>query len=304
MAFDKTGTLTTGRFTVDTVESGMMDDREMLAAMAAAEAGSSHPLAKALCDYVASSGIAVPEAVKMSEKAGYGTVATVNGHSVMAGSLRMLRADGIEYPERLDRMDGTMIICAVDGKYAGYVTLADTIRPDAAETVASLGRLGIDRIVILSGDRTETVKKYADKLGIGEARGDLLPGDKAAYVEEIAATPGRCIAFVGDGMNDAPVLALSNVGVAMGGLGSDAAIESADVVIQTDRLSRLVTAIKIGRATRAVVTENIVGAIGFKLLILALGAMGYASLWAAVFADVGVALLAVLNSMRVMMKKY
>ena len=304
VAFDKTGTLTTGRFTVDTVESGMMDDREMLAAMAAAEAGSSHPLAKALCDYVASSGIAVPEAVKMSEKAGYGTVATVNGHSVMAGSLRMLRADGIEYPERLDRMDGTMIICAVDGNYAGYVTLADTIRPDAAETVASLGRLGIDRIVILSGDRTETVKKYADKLGIGAARGDLLPGDKAAYVEEIAATPGRCIAFVGDGMNDAPVLALSNVGVAMGGLGSDAAIESADVVIQTDRLSRLVTAIKIGRATRAVVTENIVGAIGFKLLILALGAMGYASLWAAVFADVGVALLAVLNSMRVMMKKY
>ncbi|MDE6336462.1 MAG: HAD-IC family P-type ATPase, partial [Muribaculaceae bacterium] len=164
--------------------------------------------------------------------------------------------------------------------------------------------LGIKDVVMLSGDKREIVADYAAKLGIKEAHGELLPQDKAEYVERIAATPGKQIAFVGDGMNDAPVLALSNVGVAMGGLGSDAAIESADVVIQTDQPSRIATAIKIGRTTHTIITENIVGAIGIKVLILTLGALGYASLWAAVFADVGVALLAVMNSMRIMWKRY
>lgn len=304
VAFDKTGTLTTGKFSVTTVESPVIDRQVMLALMGAAESGSSHPLAKALVDYVSTNGIDIPKAESMKEKAGYGTIASVDGKRVMAGNLKLLKSEGISYPASLDTLTGTIIACAVDGKYAGYVILADTIKPDAADTVRQLNALGIKDVVMLSGDKKEIVADYAAKLGIKEAHGELLPQDKAEYVEHIAATPGKQIAFVGDGMNDAPVLALSDVGVAMGGLGSDAAIESADVVIQTDQPSRIATAIKIGRVTHTIITENIVGAIGIKVLILTLGAFGYASLWAAVFADVGVALLAVLNSMRIMWKKY
>lgn len=304
VAFDKTGTLTTGKFSVTTVESSAMERREMLELIAAAEAGSSHPLAKALVDYVLSENIDIPEVESMKEKAGYGTIAEVNGKKVMAGNLKLLKSEDITYPVALDSLAGTIIACAIDGVYAGYVVLADTIKPDATDTVRELNELGIKDVVMLSGDKQEIVDSYAAKLGISEAHGELLPQDKAEYVEQVAATPGRNIAFVGDGMNDAPVLALSNVGVAMGGLGSDAAIESADVVIQTDQPSRIATAIKIGRVTHTIVTENIVGAIAIKVLILTLGALGYASLWAAVFADVGVALLAVMNSMRILWKKY
>lgn len=222
----------------------------------------------------------------------------------MAGNLKMLRSMNIGYPAHLDSSTGTIIACAVDDTYAGTVILADTKKSDSRTAVEALGDTGVNRVVMLSGDRKEIVAEYAGKAGITEYHGEMLPADKADYVSRIAATPGRKIAFVGDGMNDAPVIALSNVGVAMGGLGSDAAIESADVVIQTDSPSRLVTAIRIGRYTRSIVTRNIVGAISIKVIILALGAAGYASLWAAVFADVGVALLAVLNSMRIMWKKF
>ncbi len=304
VAFDKTGTLTTGKFSVTTVESPAINRQVMLALMAAAESGSSHPLAKALVDHVSSNGIDIPKVETMKEKAGYGTIAEVDGKRVLAGNLKLLKSEGISYPAALDSLTGTIIACAIDGAYAGHVILADTIKPDAAATVRQLNALGIKDVVMLSGDKREIVADYAAKLGIKEAHGELLPQDKAEYVERIAATPGKQIAFVGDGMNDAPVLALSNVGVAMGGLGSDAAIESADVVIQTDQPSRIATAIKIGRTTHTIITENIVGAIGIKVLILTLGALGYASLWAAVFADVGVALLAVMNSMRIMWKRY
>lgn len=304
VAFDKTGTLTTGRFSVVKVSSDNVDRTRLLSLMASAEAGSSHPLAKALVDYVRAEGITVMQSDQMSEKAGFGITALVDGATVKAGNLKMLRADGITYPGELDSIADTLIVCSIDGRYAGYVVMADTLKPDAAEAVSDLRRLGIDDIVMLSGDKKEIVEKCAAALGIKEAHGELLPQDKAEYVEKTAATPGRKIAFVGDGMNDAPVLALSNVGVAMGGLGSDAAIESADVVIRTDRPSSLATAIRIGRTTHTIVTENIIGAIAIKVVILLLGALGYASLWAAVFADVGVALLAVLNSMRIMWKKY
>lgn len=304
VAFDKTGTLTTGKFSVTAVESPIIDRQVMLALMGAAESGSSHPLAKALVDYVTSIGITIPKASSMKEKAGYGTIAVINGKKVLAGNLKLLKSESLAYPAALDSLSGTIIACAIDGKYVGYVLLADTIKPDAATTVHQLNSLGIKDVVMLSGDKKEIVADYATRLGINEAHGELLPQDKAEYVERIAATPGKKIAFVGDGMNDAPVLALSDVGVAMGGLGSDAAIESADVVIQTDQPSRIATAIKIGRTTHTIITENIVGAIGIKVLILTLGAFGYASLWAAVFADVGVALLAVMNSMRIMWRKY
>lgn len=304
VAFDKTGTLTTGKFSVTAVESPIIDRQVMLALMGAAEYDSSHPLAKALVDYVSSIGISIPKATSMKERAGYGTIAVVEGKTVMAGNLKLLKSESLTYPAALDSLPGTIIACAIDGKYVGYVILADTIKPDAADTVRQLNALGIKDVVMLSGDKKEIVAEYATSLGINEAHGELLPQDKAEYVERVAATPGKKIAFVGDGMNDAPVLALSDVGVAMGGLGSDAAIESADVVIQTDQPSRIATAIKIGRTTHTIITENIVGAIGIKVLILTLGAFGYASLWAAVFADVGVALLAVMNSMRIMWKKY
>lgn len=304
VAFDKTGTLTTGKFSVEEVACESGDKKGMLSLMAAAESASSHPLAKALVAYAREKGIDIPKAESMSEKAGFGTVATIGGDKVMAGNLKLLRSENIDYPSELDSKAGTLIVCAVNGKYAGYTLLADTVKPDATATVEGLHSLGIEKVVMLSGDKSVIVSQYARRLGIEEAHGELLPQDKAEYVEKASKTPGCDIAFVGDGMNDAPVLALSDVGVAMGGLGSDAAIESADVVIQTDQPSRLVTAIKIGRATHTIVTENIVGAIGIKVLILILGAMGYASLWAAVFADVGVALLAVVNSMRIMWKKY
>lgn len=304
VAFDKTGTLTTGRFSVIDVKSVSFDSREMLSLLAAAETGSTHPLAKALVEYVASRGIYVPVPETMQEIAGNGTRAIVNGKEVIAGSPRMLRNAGVSFPDELSSNGATVIACAVDGKYTGYVTLADTVKDDASMTVDGLRRLGIDDVVMLSGDKKETVADYARRLGIKEAHGELLPQDKAEYVGRVSSTPGKSIAFVGDGMNDAPVLAISNVGVAMGGLGSDAAIESADVVIQTDQPSRLLTAIKIGRTTHTIVTENIVGAIAIKVAILILGAAGYASLWAAVFADVGVALLAVVNSMRILWKRY
>lgn len=304
VAFDKTGTLTTGRFGVERVECVDGDESSMLRLMAAAEAGSSHPLAKALVEYAAGRCGGIPKADSMSEKAGYGVKASVGGHDLLVGNLRLLASEGVAYPDALDSERATLIACAVDGRYAGCAVLADTIKPDSEEAVRSLRDLGVDKIVMLSGDRQEIVDDYAARLGIADARGGLLPQDKAEIVEALTATPGRYVAFVGDGMNDAPVLALSDVGVAMGGLGSDAAIESADVVIQTDQPSRIATAIRIGRATHAIVTENIVGAIGIKAAILALGAMGYASLWAAVFADVGVALLAVLNSMRILWKRY
>lgn len=304
VAFDKTGTLTTGKFSVDKIESLSIADHEMLALLASAESGSSHPLAKGLVQYVKSLGIEIPEADSMQERPGFGTRASVGGKNVIAGNLKMLASEHVAYPQEIVNAKGTIIACAVDGKYAGYALLSDTIKPDAAATIKGLSDLGIEKVVMLSGDKKDIVSDYASRLGIKEAHGELLPQDKASYVERESHVPGKSIAFVGDGMNDAPVLALSNVGVAMGGLGSDAAIESADVVIQTDQPSRIVTAIKIGRTTHTIVTENIVGAIGIKVVILALGALGYASLWAAVFADVGVALLAVLNSMRIMWKKY
>lgn len=305
VAFDKTGTLTTGEFRVEeTHASAGQDQDEMLSYMAAAESQSSHPLAKAIVKYVKGLGIKLPEVEGMQEIAGKGTRAEIGDKVVLAGNLKLMRDSGIDYPAELNGSTSTIVSVAISGKFAGYVVLSDTPKEDAATTVKHLRNLGIDKVVMLSGDRREIVDKYAGMLDIRDAKGELLPQDKAEYVEKVAQTPGKNIAFVGDGMNDAPVLAISNVGIAMGGLGSDAAIESADVVIQTDKPSKVATAIKIGRYTHKIVMQNIIGALVIKVAILTLGVMGYASLWAAVFADVGVTMLAVLNSMRVMWKKY
>ena len=305
VAFDKTGTLTTGSFSVieEKVEEGF-DEEKMLSLMAAAESESSHPLAKAIVKFVKEKGFNIPKVTSMNEVAGKGTKAEIDGKTILAGNLKLMKSEGIVYPSYLDNQSSTIVALAIDDKFAGYVTLQDTPKQDSATTIKNLDGLGVEKVVMLSGDRKEIVNKYAGILGIKHAFGEMLPQDKAEYVEKISKTPGKNIAFVGDGMNDAPVLALSNVGIAMGGLGSDAAIESADIVIQTDKPSKVATAIKIGRYTHTIVLENIIGALIIKIAILTLGVIGIASLWAAVFADVGVTMLAVLNSMRVLWHKY
>ena len=305
VAFDKTGTLTTGNFSVEklSVVPGLSKE-EFLRIIASAESESSHPLAKALVNYVEDNGIELSSNVIVHELAGKGTSAEIDGQKILAGNLKLMKENNVSYPEELDSNELTTIVCAINGKYAGYVVMADTVKDDSILAIQELHKLRVDDLIMLSGDRKAIVDNYAARIGITQAYGDLMPADKADIVEKIAKTPGKVIAFVGDGMNDAPVLSISNVGVAMGGLGSDAAIESADVVIQTDNPSRVATAIKIGKYTHKIVIQNIVGALAIKVVVLALGLDGIATLWAAVFADVGVTMLAVLNSMRIMWHKY
>lgn len=305
VAFDKTGTLTTGRFHVSAVvHEPHVSEEKLLGTMASAEGKSNHPLAKAIAEHAESRNIMTTGPSSVTEIPGYGIEASVGGENVLVGNGGLLEKHGISVPGAGMANGGTAIYCAIDGKYAGYVLLADTLKEDAKAAVAGLRAAGVENLCMLSGDRQETVRAYAEELGLTEAHGEMLPEDKAAYVEGLSRSGGHTVAFVGDGMNDAPVLAVSDIGIAMGGLGSDAAIESADIVIQTDSPSKIVTALAIGRYTRRIVIQNIVGAISIKMIILLAGAFGFVSLWAAVFADVGVALLAVMNSMRIMAKKF
>lgn len=304
VAFDKTGTLTTGQFHVSRIMAERIPDNDMLSLMAAVESKSTHPLAKTLAAYVKKSGITIPDVKEMREYSGLGATGYVTGKKILTGSLKFLRQNNVECPDSAGENTETVIACAVDGKYTGYVTLTDTIREDASDGVAALRHLGIRKVIMLSGDRQEIADAYGKRIGIDESFGDLLPQQKAEFVERLTQNKHNSVAFAGDGMNDAPVLAVSNVGIAMGASGSDAAIESADVIIRTDSPSRIATAIKIGRYTRTVILENIIGAITVKIAIMILGALGLASLWAAVFADVGVALLAILNSLRILYRKY
>lgn len=304
VAFDKTGTLTTGKFHVLRVDAEGIPQSELLSAIASVECKSTHPLAKTLVAYVTGEGITIPDVEEMCELTGLGAEGRVKGKNVLVGNLKLLKKMNISCPDAVGNDAETIIACAVDGIYAGYVALSDTIKSGARQGVKALRSLGIKKVIMLSGDRREIADIFGKEIGVDEAYGDLLPQDKASIVEKLASDSENSVAFVGDGMNDAPVLAVSNVGIAMGGMGSDAAIESADIVIQTDDPSRVATAIKIGRYTRTIVMENIIGAIAVKVAIMTLGFFGLASLWGAVFADVGVALLAVLNSLRIMAHKY
>ncbi len=299
VVFDKTGTLTKGVFEVQAVETaGGMTAGELVAWVAAAEQHSTHPIARAVARYAERQGIHVAEVADVEEVAGCGLRAKVGGKEVLAGNTRLLENYGVAYPAELRAVEGTMVACAVEGQYAGYLLLADCLKDDAVRAVADLKAAGIREVEILSGDRQAIVSAFAARVGVAAAYGDLLPEGKVAHIEALREA-GRRVAFVGDGMNDAPVLALSDVGIAMGGLGSDAAIETADVVIQTDQPSRVVTAVRAGRVTLRVVWQNIVLAFGVKFAVLLLGAWGMATMWEAVFADVGVALLAVLNAVRI-----
>lgn len=300
VVFDKTGTLTKGTFEVQSCncEPGVSEE-ELIRMIASVESSSTHPIAKAVVNYAGRRNIELSSVTDSKEYAGLGLEATVNGIQVLAGNGRLLSKFQIEYPPELLSITDTIVVCAIGNKYAGYLLLSDSLKEDARIAIQNLKALGIQNIQILSGDKQSIVSNFAEKLGISEAYGDLLPDGKVKHLEELRQHAENQVAFVGDGMNDAPVLALSNVGIAMGGLGSDAAIETADVVIQTDQPSKVAEAIKVGKLTRRIVWQNISLAFGVKLLVLILGAGGLATLWEAVFADVGVALIAIMNAVRI-----
>lgn len=299
IVFDKTGTLTKGIFEVQSCTSIRVSEEELTRLVASVEQGSTHPIAKAVVGYAEKLGVGLVRATDISEIAGCGLEAKIEGVRILAGNLRLLSKYGIAYPEELVSITETIVVCAVGEEYAGYLLLSDTLKEDACTAIENLKLLNIKNIQILSGDKQSIVSSFAKKLGITKAYGDLLPDGKVEHIEVLLRDKSNRIAFVGDGINDAPVLALSNVGIAMGGLGSDAAIETADVVIQTDQPSKVATAIKVGMLTRRIIWQNVSLAFGVKLLVMILGAGGMATLWEAVFADVGVALIAILNAVRI-----
>lgn len=300
VVFDKTGTLTKGTFEVQSCQTqpGISEER-LIQLAASAERNSAHPIAKAIVDYAGQRNIELIPTEEVTEIAGHGLETVMDGKRVLAGNTRLLSKYQIEYPKKLQAIPDTIVVCAVGTEYAGHLLLSDTLKEDAFKAVEELKALNITNIQILSGDKQAIVTNFAKKLGITQAYGDLLPDGKVKHIEELRRDAGNQIAFVGDGINDAPVLALSNVGIAMGGLGSDAAIETADIVIQTDQPSKVATAIRAGRQTRRIIWQNISLAFGIKLLVLILGAGRLATLWEAVFADVGVALIAILNAIRI-----
>ncbi|MBS5529939.1 cadmium-translocating P-type ATPase [bacterium] len=298
IAFDKTGTLTQGRFEVREVFPAAGADPDRLLELAAhAELSSSHPIALSLRK--AWPGTVDPGRVGAAEEiAGRGIRATVDGSEIRAGSRLLLEEAGIAVPEI--RAEGTLIYLAEGTRYLGCVAIADALKPDAVSAMKELRRCGVDRLILLTGDNRETAERVARQLGIDEVRAELLPTGKVACLEEIMKhlKPDEKLAFVGDGINDAPVLSRADVGIAMGGLGSDAAVESADVVLMTDEPSRIAPAIRIARRTLGIVRGNIALALGIKGAVLLAGAFGFVSMWGAVFADVGVTLLAILNALR------
>lgn len=297
VVMDKTGTLTEGVFKVQQVETALPDKAWFLTAVAALESKSTHPIAQAI---VAEAGEKYKEhrVEQVEEISGHGLKGEVDGKQLLVGNARLLEKYNVSYDPAVRDIVETIVLVAVNGTYAGYITIADKTKEDAPLAVQRMRELGVKKLVMLSGDKDSIVQKVAGELQLDEAYGGLLPQDKVSKVEELKAK-GHTVVFVGDGINDAPVITLADVGMAMGGLGSDAAIETADVVIQTDHPSKIATAINIGKKTKQIVWQNITLAFGVKAIVLILGAWGAASMWEAVFADVGVALLAILNAVRI-----
>lgn len=297
VAFDKTGTLTEGVFEVLAVHSQTIGEKDLLHLASHVEMHSTHPIAAALrAAYPSEDDGCVITDIK--EIAGQGICANVNGKSVAVGNSALMESVGASW--KACENHGTIIHVAVDGTYMGHIVISDRERADAPAAIASLKNVGVSRVVMLTGDKRDVAEEIAAQMGITEVRSELLPQDKVAAVEGLLAqkTAGKSLAFVGDGINDAPVLARADVGVAMGGLGSDAAIEAADVVLMDDKLSKLSKAVKIARHTLGIAKQNIVFAIGVKVSVLILAAFGLAPMWLAVFGDIGVMVLAVLNSTR------
>lgn len=306
VVFDKTGTLTSGTFGVVGVHPADAIDSDQLLAMAAhAEAFSDHPIAlsvkKAYLDEAPADSERIIDQARIedaAEESGHGVKATVDGHAVLVGNDKLMSAHGISCPDC--ELTGTILHVAIDGAYAGHIVIADTVKDDAAQAIADLHAAGVERCIMLTGDREEVARSVASDLGLDEYHAQLLPGDKVEQVERILDSARGNLAFVGDGINDAPVLTRADVGIAMGAMGSDAAIEAADIVLMDDKPSNIARAIRVARKTMRIVHQNIVFAIGVKLLILALAAVGIANMWLAVFGDVGVAVIAILNAMRAM----
>ena len=297
--FDKTGTLTKGSFAVtETVPKGITES-ELLAFCASAEQNSNHPIAVSVVKAARAAGD-IPKAENAREIAGFGIEATVNGKKVAVGNVRLMNKLGIEISDTAAA--GTVVHCAVDGIYRGYILVSDEIKEQSKSAIAELKTLGAEKCVMLTGDRKITADAVANTIGLDEVRSQLLPDGKVSALEEIysAKPPKTTLAYVGDGMNDAPSLARADVGIAMGGLGSDAAIEAADIVLMNDNIENLPLAVRIAKKTHRIVTENIVFALGVKIAVLALAAFGLGNMWLAVFADVGVSVIAILNAMRCM----
>ena len=296
VVMDKTGTLTKGVFKVQEVKPAGMQEEELIRITAAVESNSTHPVANAIAEYAKQKGIA-GKATGVEEIAGHGLKGNVDGKVVLAGNSKLLKKFGVEYPKDIEAIVDTIVTVAVNNTYAGYITIADEIKEDAAGAIKDMHALNL-KTVMLSGDKQSVVDKVAKEIGIDEAFGDLLPEGKVEKVQALK-DQGYRLAFAGDGVNDAPVVALADAGIGMGGLGSDATIETADVVIQNDQPGKIVDAIRIGKLTRSIVWQNIILAMAVKIIVLVLGAGGVATLWEAVIADVGVALLAILNAVRI-----
>ncbi len=292
VVFDKTGTLTHGQFAVTAVHPDSCDEHHLLHLAAHVEHFSTHPIGAALRDAFPDEATDGCKISDVREVAGQGIVARVGDKEVAVGNTKLMDSIGAKWHDCQHL--GTIIHVAIDGVYAGHIVINDQVKPDSAEAIASLRELGVDRTVMLTGDRREVAENVANTLGLTEYHAELLPADKVAKVEAL----GGNFAFVGDGINDAPVLARADVGIAMGGLGSDAAIEAADVVLMDDKPSKIALAIRIARRTISIARQNVAFAIGVKLAVLVLAALGMATMWMAVFADVGVTVLAVLNAMR------
>ena len=292
VVFDKTGTLTHGQFAVTAVHPDSCDEHHLLHLAAHVEHFSTHPIGAALRDAFPDEATDGCKISDVREVAGQGIVARIGDKEVAVGNTKLMDSMGAKWHDCQHL--GTIIHVAIDGVYAGHIVINDQVKPDSAEAIAALRELGVERTVMLTGDRREVAENVANTLGLTEYHAELLPADKVAQVEKL----GGNFAFVGDGINDAPVLARADVGIAMGGLGSDAAIEAADVVLMDDKPSKIALAISIARRTIAIARQNVAFAIGVKLAVLILAALGMATMWMAVFADVGVTVIAVLNAMR------
>lgn len=304
VVMDKTGTLTKGVFEVQSIVTKSMDKKAFLQLAKAIESQSTHPIANAIVKHNPGVVFDRVKVENVEEIAGHGLKGIVDGKAVLAGNTKLLQKYNIAYDSEIDNIVSSIVVIAIDNQYAGYITIADEVKEDSAELIKNMHRQGISKAVMLSGDKDEIVQQTARELGIDLAYGGLLPQDKLKHVEALKAEENSVVAFIGDGINDTPVLALSDVGIAMGAMGADAAIEVADVVIQTDQPSKVLAAISISKNTRQIVMQNISLAIGVKVLVMLLSTMGYATMWEAVFADVGVTVLAILNSVRILKMKF
>ena len=301
MVFDKTGTLTKGRFSVSEISAVDSDEAGLLEKAALAESFSSHPVAVSLRSAYGKP-LDESRVSDVKDYSGEGICATVDGQGIYVGNEKLMRRIGVE-PVPVSKI-GTVVYVATEGKFLGYIVVSDTLKPTAAEAIGLLKAAGVQKTVMLTGDRADVAKEVAGELALDEYHAGLLPADKVERVKALKESDGQAVlAFVGDGVNDAPVLKLADIGIAMGGVGSDAAIEAADVVLMDDDPVKIALGIKIAKKTLRIVVQNIVFAIGVKLLFLLLGALGVANMWEAVFADVGVTVIAILNSLRAMRVK-